>query len=64
MEHVPSGVYGVVAPHGHGGGAQTVIAFVVVGIVFYGGVWLILKAGDLLTWTADKVRRWADRIEP
>lgn len=56
MDHVPSGVYGVVH-HGAGsmGVGETVVMFVVVGTALYGGMWMLAKLGDAVAWLRERI---------
>lgn len=57
MEHVPRGVFGAIHPGGGGASVfETVVMFAVIGVVFYGGVWVLVKLGDLIQLIRTKLR--------
>lgn len=57
MNHVPSGAFGVINHGGDGAsGFGLLVMFVIIGVAFYGGLWALVKLGDLIQLIRAKLR--------
>ena len=48
MEHIPTGAFGSLYRGGSASWPETLLILAVVAVIFYGGVWALLKLSDLI----------------